>query len=643
MSSLKTLGGFKTFALLSLMLFHSGCTLMREGRFLVYEPPATLQDFWDGKAFFEFQHKFGFATPCTDACARPDHPHFLVLNMGTDIVVRNDAWYIFTREFVLYGQRPYFCGSCETSSRHPIQIVVRKSVDKGRTWTNRTVIIDPAYPPDVDPCMLSEAERKPYECGASDGDAYYDPETSTWHYIFQCLDRSRPWALCHVTRESEDPLGMFVDNADNPVVKGGDLWKQICDSPDDDCCKISRNRRKVVDEGTPEIVEKREDGLFYVTFHGFDGVHGYRGVAKTQNFVDWLLVADDAIFDKYDCQQWSLWDSACVGGGLASILKQGRYYYMLIETMDKTLACARNQQWVFGLVRSSTLENLTWETMPDRRSAVIFPTKEPDKHGDSVSCGVQYARLFHDTNGEIYLLVGRIGPGSDMDSITGIYLYKLNKSAPFASYTFREGMYPGGNPRPAHEYTNSDTISRGDLEARIVNCVWEEPPSDCSIQGKWLRFNGKNSVVHMPANPLFDAIDSIGIEVKMKIENLPESQSALIGGKLGSYYLELYNDGNCCFWITTKEVIGSESHQVCAPLQTGKWYTIKGVYDGATLGLYKDSVLVDELSVQRQLWQNQNHFRIGGDASEHNGYWGAFDGLLDYVKIYRAVSEETEP
>ncbi len=43
-------------------------------------------------------------------------------------------------------------------------------------------------------------------------------------------------------------------------------------------CKVG-----MVDEGTPEIVEKDSEGFFFVTFHGWDAAldKSARGIAKT--------------------------------------------------------------------------------------------------------------------------------------------------------------------------------------------------------------------------------------------------------------------------------------------------------------------------------------------------------------------------
>jgi len=577
--------------------------------------PATLQDFWEGKAFFEFQNKFTFPTDNQWAWA--------AVNMGTDLVVKENTWYIFTREYELREKMseiyPYYnecSGNSTVWNGNIARIVVRKSTNKGKTWTNKTIIINPS-------------ENKPYECSALDGDAYFDSSTSTWHYVFQCLSREGKWNLCHATRRGEDPLGPFEDNAANPVIRSGNLWEKICNLPEDDCYQITQNSifGKIGEEGTPEIVEKKE-GYFYVTFHGFDNPHGYRGIAKTPDFVNWQLVNNDAIFDKYDCQPWNVpWDSnGCRGGGQASILKDGQYYYMLIEAADKNLACTPNQQWVYGLLRSPSLEATNWENLPNGKNAIIFTTKEKDSQGNTLPCGVQYARLFRDANNEIYLLVGRIGI-KDKDPVTGIYLYKLKKFSPFAFYEFREG--------PGHKYTNSDIVSYGNLEAETSNIEWINGGSENTFI---LKFNGENSVVVMPNNPIFNLNSgALIIELKLLISNIPSSYSSFIAGKPGSYWSELYPNGDLCFWL---KPTGDKPSYICTSINLflEEWHNFKLVYENPEAKIYIDNVLAEtkKLNID-QIETNNVPFKLGSNYSSQNGFGGSFNGLIDFIKIFNSL------
>lgn len=562
----------------------------------------TLEDFWNGQAFFEFKNKFAFPTEGGDQWA------WLGANWGTDLVVKDGTWYIFTREFLLRSQKPSYCPG------DVARIVVRQSTDRGRTWGNRTVIIEPS-------------EGKPYECNATDGDAYFDSQTSTWHYLFQCMKRDNRWHVCHATKQGNNPLGRFDDNPANPVIKNGDLWKRICDTSSDDCYNIAKGSPLgyVGDEGTPEIIEKRDDA-FYVTFHGYDGLNGYRGITRTRDFLNWELVNSDAIFDKNDCQVWNVpWKNpGCIGGGEATVLKDSGFYYMLIEAADTNLFCTENQNWVFGLLRSPNLEATKWENMADNQSAIIFNSQEKQANGNTVPCGVQYGRLFKDSDKQIYLLVSRMGAKHDFDSVTGIYLYQLKKSSPFALYKFKEG--------PKHIYTNSDIISRGNFEAQTSNVQWINGILDGTYS---LDFNGINSYVEMPDNPLFNLKEAFSLKIRLLINQLPASGSALITGKIGSYWLELYKDGGLCIWVNEKTT--GQNKNTCTNISSdvGQWHEYLASLDGSSLTLLKDGVWVNSTLITKGgIAQSPERFMVGRSSPNPQGWYGSFNGSVDDLEIF---------
>ena len=78
----------------------------------------------------------------------------------------------------------------------------------------------------------------------------------------------------------------------------------------------------MVDEGTPEIVEKMA-GDFYVTFHGYDYTRkqAARGVARTSDFVAWEVtggaagLSGDVMLSAEDCQWEEVPWQGKMGGG----------------------------------------------------------------------------------------------------------------------------------------------------------------------------------------------------------------------------------------------------------------------------------------------------------------------------------------
>ena len=109
------------------------------------------------------------------------------------------------------------------------------------------------------------------------------------------------WTLSHFTKRGASPFGTgWTANPSNPVVKGGDLFGQICAGSGKHC------QVGTTDEGTPQIVEKAF-GEFFITFHGYDYSRNkaVRGVARTEDFVSWNTAGgglpNDAIFSAADC------------------------------------------------------------------------------------------------------------------------------------------------------------------------------------------------------------------------------------------------------------------------------------------------------------------------------------------------------
>jgi hypothetical protein len=310
-------------------------------------------------------------------------------NVGEDFVVDpaipGKLW-VFYREMDFKVQ-PKFCDGILA----PFRIVARSTTDEGRTWSDEFVIAEPSSSPDDGFT----------NCALVDGAAFFDRDTATWHYLSQCIGTARKWGMCEYSlRGHQDPTaGTWTANAHNPVVKGGQLFSEICSGPGKHCSP------KTVDEGTPDIVEKR-NGQFFVTFHGYDygAKKSARGVASTPDFVHWntcsFNLPCDAIFSSTDCDPWKIdWaKGGCVGGGQASILKSGDYLYELIEAPDVSLACltkAGEQNWVYGWLRSPSFQSPSgsWEQWHDNPAVVPFVHR---------GCTLQYNRQW-ESQGSIYV------------------------------------------------------------------------------------------------------------------------------------------------------------------------------------------------------------------------------------------------
>ena len=275
--------------------------------------PPTMDDLWDNTAHFNLLRSVPL-----------NAQNFQHVDAGTRVVVINATWYLFGR---------WDLGATKKCPNGEISINVRASTDSGRSWDEPHSIAEPDA---VKTCIYA------------DGSAFYDHETSTWHYLVQVLDvgGTGGWMGAHFSLRGQSPFGKWVADAQNPVITSGSLFKKICAGgiAGGKHCDIG-----MIDEGTFQIVEKVA-GDFYVTFHGYDYQRkaAARGVARTADFVRWEVTGGasnlpgDVIFAAADCSDWNVpWgQGGCIGSGEASILRTSSgYMYQVIEATDLELGC----------------------------------------------------------------------------------------------------------------------------------------------------------------------------------------------------------------------------------------------------------------------------------------------------------------
>jgi hypothetical protein len=365
-------------------------------------PVAMLADYWAGHAAWKLVRKY--------TLANTGWPYGY--GAGAHITPAGHDWYLF-------GRKLQASAAAGCSLTPALTTQVRKSSDKGVTWS---------APVD----LFSNDPGSPWECAATDGDAFYDAQLNLWHYQYQCLGVGTPWNGCHAQRVG-DPMGAFTAPHPNPSQPAGLLWKAICDQPSDDCSQLAGGVHKVFDEGTYNIFDRDPAGFYFVAFHGYDGVHGYRGVAKTQDFQTWVAgdaaagVPADAILDLKDAapfrEEWN--PGGPIGMGAGSILHEAGYYYGISEVGDISLGCIAGQRWDWGMFRSATLTNTTWDQLP-AGNPFLYSSDAPENAGKPFPCNPAYTRMFRDPETqEIYLHTTR---ESADPAFAGIYLYRLTPS-----------------------------------------------------------------------------------------------------------------------------------------------------------------------------------------------------------------------
>ena len=334
-----------------------------------------LADLWTGKAHFEQVGQFNWQSTSDQ--------HSESAGWFT---VRDGIWYVFNRAYI--NRNVDYC---------PIdhaRIVVRESSDQGKHWSAPIIAVEPGDSPGAD------------DCNALDGSTYFDQRTGTWHMLSQCLakNESSRWALCHYTRRSKSPMGKFLSDNANPVVRGGALWSHICAGTHKSCSVYTQ------DEGTPEILGKHK-GLYIVTFHGWlpSTGQGVRGVAGTKDFRSWQTkgndLPNDAIFTFKDCYTWL---AGCVGIGATSTYIGKSFAYIIGEVMNKSLACQKGQKWVFELFRVPRgpwprSGAGKWQKLPGA------PLLEPTWPDSDTPCQLGYARWIVDKR-DLYLVYEDWGP-----------------------------------------------------------------------------------------------------------------------------------------------------------------------------------------------------------------------------------------
>jgi hypothetical protein len=363
---------------------------------------------------------------------------------GAHVEVVGGTWYLFDRRV---DAAP--CPGAPAGTPH-FGTQVRASRDRGATWGPPVTILAPGA-------------ASAWACAAGDGDAAYDAATRTWRYLFQCMGAGGGWHGCYAERRDADPLGPFTAPRPdpNPVIDSGGLWGRICAAPAAQC-RRAPGERAVGDEGTFDLFPAAGGG-WWVGFHGYDGVHGYRGLARTTTFRRGgfaVAGADgtprDAVIDAQDAAGWrETWAAGGpVGPGAARVLAEDGWYYQLAEVPDTNLACTPGQRWDLGLFRSADPAATTWAQYP-AGNPIVYSSLAPAAGGVPQACNVEYPGLFRDpATGRSYVMYGR--PSTD-PARDGIYVYGLEwnrnllANGDFARADASGWQGPAGAPAPRAE------------------------------------------------------------------------------------------------------------------------------------------------------------------------------------------------
>ncbi len=160
--------------------------------------PPGLADLWAGHARLVLDRIWTSAS-----LGRPEGGAY----SGAHVEIAGGRWYLFNR--TVSQER------CDGRPNDPrLGTQVRESPDGARTWGRPVPVVVPTA-------------GTPWACAATDGDAVYDPSTTTWHYLFQCDSGAAPgWQGCAAERHAASPIGPWAAPGPprNPVIAPGQLW-----------------------------------------------------------------------------------------------------------------------------------------------------------------------------------------------------------------------------------------------------------------------------------------------------------------------------------------------------------------------------------------------------------------------------------
>ncbi|MFN8523989.1 MAG: hypothetical protein U0821_12890 [Chloroflexota bacterium] len=553
--TVKTAGRFAL--ILALACGIATAALPRTARSSAGDPPASLADYWTGTANWRLYARYTVAGSDATTPTPFSHPH------GTFIRTHGSSWFLFQRNYMFVDADD----PCYAVLRVRLGMTVRQSQDRGRSWTAPIDVVTP----DTD---------TPWECGATDGDAYYDEADQVWHLMFQCISRDAIWHGCHLSREAESPLGAFTANHANPsfsAAQAMDILTALCSNPSKACWQLARGR-PMRDPGTFNIIERR-DGYFYVSFHAIvvETQETMRFLARTSDFITWIVelpdstIPNDAMIAPRNGIAWrETWNSGGpVAVGSAGTVFQDNHYYTVADLQDSSALCVPNQTVDSGIFRSRTLADNTnqlqgfprgnpvlyssralevssgnYRAIPSRIISLSLRSSSTQPPDSSYPCNQGYARIFIDaTSGEVFLVNTRI---SSDDYLTGAYVYRLEKevnllpnstfwtctSAPWNVYGIPGDQFPQAEP-----VRDPKVSTEADCSVRIT-C-----PSQCrldegiyqDVAQTW----SEPSLVEFGAKAFSAFGGTLRIVLQPSSRGSPVGEPSIITGSLGPSFQQL--------------------------------------------------------------------------------------------------------
>lgn len=172
----------------------------------------------------------------------------------------------------------------------------------------------------------------------------------------------------------------------------------------------------------------------------------------------------------------------------------------------------------------------------------------------------------------------------------------------------------------------------------IAGCASAIPLNEVGA-GNALDFDGFDDFVTVPKNDIFEFQQDITLEAWVNARTLDQWESFLNyvqdNGSNESGFDFAYVDGKLRFRLTTVNMGGNDwNDNPGFDIPRNEWVHVAGTYDGATIKMYVNGVLVEQENKTGAIdWEFKPlELRIGGYVDDNELYY--WDGLVDEVRIW---------
>ncbi|MCI0641905.1 MAG: PKD domain-containing protein [Gemmataceae bacterium] len=181
-------------------------------------------------------------------------------------------------------------------------------------------------------------------------------------------------------------------------------------------------------------------------------------------------------------------------------------------------------------------------------------------------------------------------------------------------------------------------VSGNNNNGTIINATW----SSTAQSGQSLYFNGVDATVRIADSASLDLTNGMTLEAWIRPKDISNWRSVLLkeGDQTLSYGLYANGDGARKNTPALYAYNGESFNALrgTSTIRTGRWTHLAGTYDGSTLRLYVNGVLVGTRAVTGNLIVSNGALTIGG-----NSVWGEFfKGNIDDVRVYNRALTQSE-